>query len=214
MKISFTLIVLLIVSNIGYCQKDSTQSNPFLNSIKPLPTYPKYPNSWLNIGLGTGSNYGGMGIKAVFGFKNSGLTVGVGTNGAQQYLSYNIGFQVSYKFLYTSFTYGSYPSCMEIKNGGYSIPYGFHNVIGVMIGLGKLKRNFIDVGVEISYGGYVLGNVNILSGASGSIGTSFYTDENAKLAYTGINKLGLVNIGLVLGYGYRIGNKNIWKKQW
>ncbi len=66
-----------------------------------------YPRSMINIGIGLGSNYGGIGCKTVIGYKDSGLLVGLGT-----VFGYGLGFEVagqySYKWWFINMGYGVY----------------------------------------------------------------------------------------------------------
>src|SRR5688572_15992028 len=77
----------------------------FLLCIDHTTAQTKLPDSFINVGIGIGGNYGLVGTKTVVGFKNSGLMVGLGRS-HDGYLVYQIGGQISYKWAYATLSYG------------------------------------------------------------------------------------------------------------
>lgn len=133
---SLPAVLLILLCNKGFSQND-------------------YPESYFNIGLGLGPNYGGIGTKSVIGYKNSGLLVGLGIFGEN--LGYEVGGQISYKWLFANLGYGVYgtaESLIDIKliKGGILMT-------GVMITIGKAKRFFIDLGIGYDWGGTYIGDL-------------------------------------------------------
>jgi len=110
-----------------------------------------YPKSFINMGIGLGSNYGGFGIKTVTGYKNSGLLVALGSE-----LGYGLGFEVggqfSYKWWFMNIGYGVYGEAHNLP-GDYQLIKGGIVMTGGMINLGKPKRCFIDLAIGYCFGG-------------------------------------------------------------
>jgi len=136
------------------------------------------PNSYVNVGISLGQSSGGLGLKTVIGYRNSGLLFGIGSWGAG-ITGYKIGGQISIHHFYAEIGYGVVSITQENNYAIYPISAG-SMLIGGMFGLGKTKHVFIDIGVGYSFGA--------------KIQTMFGEIKAEVLCY---------NIGI----GYRIGNK-------
>jgi hypothetical protein len=152
----------------------------FLLCIHHTTAQTKLPDTFINVGLGIGANYGVMGTKTVIGFKNSGLMVGLGYRDFFGDPVYSIGAQISYKWAYTTLSYGG--SFRQQSQGEELIPNETNLMFGAMISLGKSKRSFIDLGI-----GQFL---------------SAYT-KNGEWAQYGWS----ASLNAAVGFGYRLGNK-------
>ena len=150
----------------------------FLLCIDLTIAQTKLPDTFINVGVGIGANYGGLGTKTVVGFKNSGLLVGLG-RGADGIPGYQIGGQISYKWVYATLSYGGL-----VRQRGQDqvpIPNEANLMFGAMLSLGKSKRSFIDLGI----GQYL----------------SAYTTETWAPYGWG------ASLNIAVGFGYRLGNK-------
>ena len=131
-----TLFLLIIILTFG--EKSSAQS--------------ELPNSTINIGVGAGANYGILGTKAVLGYKNSGLLVGLGfIPGTDGLIGYEIGAQVSSGAGYINVGYGVIGS-EQITGGRWKTIKAGNFMLGGMISLGRSKRLFIDLGIGHTFG--------------------------------------------------------------
>lgn len=108
------------------------------------------PKSYVNIGIGFGQSSGGLGIKTVIGYKNSGLLVGIGYLG-HEITGYKIGGQISFKRFYVEVGYGVVAYTYHLNNGLITPFESFSALLGGMISLGKEKRIFIDLGGGFSF---------------------------------------------------------------
>jgi hypothetical protein len=151
----------------------------FLLCVDYTTAQTKLPDTFINVGVGIGANYGSLGTKTVLGFKNSGLMVGLG-RGIDGYPAYQIGGQISYKWAYTSFGYGGL--FRQRGQGHEPIPNEAILTFGAMISLGKSKRSFIDLGI----GQYL----------------SAYTKSETWATYGWA-----ASLTPAVGFGYRLGNK-------
>ncbi len=160
-KIIATFLFTIALSAFGYGQKD-------------------YPNTIFNIGFGLGGNYGGFGTKTIIGHKNSGLLLGLGTGGGG--LWYEIGGQISYKWMYLNLGYGIIgTSDNPLTNDNTELIKGKMALTGVMINLGKSKRYFLDLGIGYDWDGTYTANT--------------YTNEKDKFH----------TIDAAIGFGIRLG---------
>lgn len=137
------------------------------------------PNSFVNIGVGIGQTSGGLGVKTVIGYRNSGLLIGLGYFGLGL-TGYKIGGQISFHNFYAEIGYGLIATS-QVNEGPINPIEAGSILIGGMVGIGKAKRIFIDMGVGYSFGAPDL------------------------VLPVGVQKMNVMcfNIGL----GYRIGNK-------
>jgi hypothetical protein len=108
------------------------------------------PNSRVNMGLGIGMNYGGIGTKTVLGFRNSGLLIGLGTMG-NGILGYEVGAQVAIKSFYFNVGYGISGTYQVNLEPVESVKAG-NIMVGYMISLGKAKTAFIDLAIGHTLG--------------------------------------------------------------
>lgn len=196
---SFLLISLLSFSIASNAQRwntnkptNSSESQKDQNVVSNgTTTSPDgYPNSVVNLGTGFGTTYGGLGAKAIIGYRNSGLLVGLGSIFGQG-LGYSIGGQISAKWWYASISYGTYLAASRTQFGNgpaeVSIPVGAHFMTGAMINLGKPKRCFLDLGIGLSLGGTIK-----------QYTFSFYS--------TRVSEVPIVGIAINIGFGVRIGS--------
>lgn len=149
----------------------------FLNGL--LNAQSKIPDSYVNIGFGAGMNYGFIGIKTVVGVKNSGLLVGLGfVPGSNGLLGYEIGAQISEKWFFLNAGYGV-SGFVKATNEDFKAVHAFNLLAGGMIGLGKNKRTFIDLGLGHTFA------------------TERYTVYGLNLTSDSFN--------LIIGLGFRLG---------
>lgn len=127
----FILLFLFLYCNLIYSQSD-------------------YPKSYVNIGIGGGPNYGGIGLKTVIGYKSSGLLLGVGMLGGM--IGYEIGGQVSADGFFLNLGYGAYGVHTNETTGNKELLKGGNGIVGGMINLGKQKMIFLDLGIGYSWG--------------------------------------------------------------
>ncbi|HKZ36781.1 MAG TPA: hypothetical protein VJ184_03955 [Chryseolinea sp.] len=150
----------------------------FLLWIDHATAQTKLPDTFINVGIGIGGNYGLCGTKTVVGFKNSGLMVGLGRS-RSGYPVYQLGGQISYKWAYATLSYGGL--VRERDRDDAPIVSGANLMFGSMISLGKSKRCFIDLAI----GQYL----NTYSNNE-TVGNSWAESLNA-----------------AVGFGYRLGNR-------
>lgn len=137
-KAKLSLILIIGFSTLIYCQND-------------------YPNNIFTTGIGVGGNYGGVGTKTIIGHKNSGLLVGLGTAGTG--LWYEIGGQISYKWMYLNVGYGVIGTSTNLlSNNPSELIKGKMATTGVMINLGESKKYFIDLGIGYDWDGTYTSN--------------------------------------------------------
>lgn len=137
-KVILTVFATITFISVGYCQND-------------------HPNNILNIGFGIGGNYGGIGTKTIIGHNNSGLLVGLGSAGGG--LWYEIGGQISYKWIYMNLGYGIIGVSENVlTNDDTELIKGKMFTIGAMINLGKSKKYFLDLGIGYDWDGKYTSN--------------------------------------------------------
>jgi hypothetical protein len=114
--------------------------------------------AFMNIGLGIGPNYGGVGVKSVIGYNNSGLLLGAGVQ-LEGLFGYEIGGQISYKWIFINLGYGLYAVSSTdwlLTNPGEPQPLkGGIAMVGAMINLGEKKKVFLDIGIGYDWGGTI-----------------------------------------------------------
>ena len=138
---------LLIIISLIACEQAYTQNSHLLN-----------------VSLGAGHNYAGVGLKTVVGYNNSGLLLSAGYRGG--ILAYAIGGQFSLGPWYI--------------NGGI-VPFvtGAHNIYcsnmmtGININRGQTKRIFLDIGAGYAWGGVIEGVDEKAHGFSWTIGIGY-----------------------------------------
>ncbi|GCC52930.1 hypothetical protein SanaruYs_31700 [Chryseotalea sanaruensis] len=108
------------------------------------------PNSYVNVGLGVGMNYGGFGTKTVLGYRNSGLLVGLGLMG-NGIVGYEIGGQLAIKSLYFNLGYGV-SGTYQINDDPIESVKSGNFMVGYMVDLGKEKTSFIDIAIGHTIG--------------------------------------------------------------
>lgn len=137
-QLNYTILLVLLLNsfNLFGQQEDTKISKPDL------------PNSIINLGIGVGSHYGLIGLKTVFGYKNSGLILGVGR--FEELITTQIGAQLSFKVIYIAYSYGAV-GVAETKNDKKLI-IGNTIIAGGMIDLTKNKRLFLDLGMGLTFG--------------------------------------------------------------
>lgn len=108
------------------------------------------PNSYVNLGIGLGMNYGGIGVKGVIGYRNSGLLIGVGAI-PSGIVGYEIGGQISIGAFYANLGYGILGT-YQLNDGPVEPIKSMSFLVGGMINVGKTEDAFIDIGVGHSIG--------------------------------------------------------------
>ncbi len=156
-----SLLILLLSINVGLGQT-------------------RLPDSYVNLGLGLGMNYGIIGTKTVIGYRNSGLMLGLGFVPGGL-LGYEIGAQISYEWFYANIGYGVFGTQKINDDPTESLKAG-DIMVGAMIDLGRAKTVFIDIGLGHTFGAPTM---------TGFLGNTI--DQNA---FNG-----------VLGLGFRLGTK-------
>ena len=150
----------------------------FVANAQKSNDWDSYPDSFLDLGIGVGSNYGILGVKTVLGYKGSGLLIGIGSVEGQTTSS--IGIQVAYKFFFVniaSSTVGIYRS--EVGNQiDEGLVKGTSFIFGGRVNLNNTKRLFLELGLGFSSG-----------------------DETDKFG----NKVEMNGPAFNFGFGYRIG---------
>lgn len=108
------------------------------------------PDSHMNVGFGFGKNYGGLGVKTVIGYRNSGLLAGLGVLPGG-IVGYEIGGQLSAKAFYANFGYGVY-SAYQVNDGPVNPIKSMSFLVGGMVTFGKANATFIDLGLGHTIG--------------------------------------------------------------
>jgi len=140
----------------------------------------KLPNSYVNVGLGLGMNYGVLGTKTVIGYRNSGIMIGLGSVSGGLF-GYEIGGQISKEWFYANIGYGVF-GWQQINNNPKETVEAGDILIGAMLGMGQAKRVFIDIGLGHTFG------------------------AQTRKDFLG-NSISLDSFNLVLGIGFRLGTK-------
>lgn len=111
-----------------------------------------YPNTIINVGVGLGGNYGGVGTKTIIGYRNSGLLIGLGSGGGG--LWYEVGGQISYKWMYANLGYGIIGVSKNVlSNDIKELIEGKMFTAGAMINLSESKKYFLDLGIGYDWDG-------------------------------------------------------------
>ena len=101
-------------------------------------------NTFLDIGVGLGPNYGIVGIKTVIGKNGTGLMIGLGK--FDGYTTFSISFQAKYKWWFANLGYGSFGSFEFsglIQEKG--LLNGFIMLTGAQISLIQNKKLFLEL---------------------------------------------------------------------
>jgi hypothetical protein len=109
--------------------------------------------SLINVSLGYGPNYGGVGVKTVIGYGNSGLLIGVGYTGIG--LAYAIGGQYGIGPWYINGGYAPYGGGYDRITSNARSLYGANIMSGVNLRFGKSRKLFFDLGIGYSWGGTI-----------------------------------------------------------
>lgn len=108
------------------------------------------PNSHVTLGVGAGMPYGGIGSKAVIGYRNSGLLIGLGYMPGGL-VGYGIGGQLAIKSLYLNLAYGVVGTYQVNDEPVKSIKCG-NLMLGYMVDVNKMKNVFVDLGIGHTLG--------------------------------------------------------------
>ena len=108
------------------------------------------PNSYVNVGVGLGPNYGTIGTKSVIGYRNSGLLLGLGMMPGGT-LGFEVGAQLSIKWFYLNVGYGRFGT-YQVNDGPERAIESTILMAGGMINVGPAKRTFIDIGIGRTFG--------------------------------------------------------------
>jgi hypothetical protein len=102
-------------------------------------------NSSLNIGIGFGPSYGILGTRAILGYNDSGLILGMGytPNGL---FSKAIGFQITVKWFFASLGTGTIGE-VQYKSGEMEVIEGGFFNLGVRLNLDKSKHYCLELGL-------------------------------------------------------------------
>ena len=124
----FTLIfILILLFNIQlYSQSDN--SDPCVN-----------------ISIGAGMNYGGIGTKTVIGSDNFGLLIGLGIFPGGL-LGYEFGFQYKERLAFVNVGYGV-SGIIQYGESEIEKVHSIGVIAGGMFFLGKNKKTFLDIGI-------------------------------------------------------------------
>jgi len=98
-----------------------------------------------------GVSHGGLGLKSVIGWKNSGLFIGVGSFVGMGEIALAIGGQISHGPLYVNLGYGTF-AMSKLNDKIYSKTKGMFAIMGGMVPLEKRKIIFLDFGLGLSIG--------------------------------------------------------------
>lgn len=124
----------------------------FMATAQKTESNPPYPESFLDLGVGIGSNYGVIGFKSVLGYKGNGLMIGVGS--IEGNTASSIGIQLAYKHLFlniASSTLGYYRTerGLLVDEG---LVKGTSVIFGGRVSFDRAKRIFIELGFGFSSG--------------------------------------------------------------
>jgi hypothetical protein len=107
------------------------------------------PESYFDIGLGIGPNYGIYGAKAIIGKNGTGLLLGAGSYKGK--LGWELGLQGSYKWWFANIGAGVYGTS-EYKNGIKDLLEGIIFITGAKLNIKQQKRFFVEFGIGYSTG--------------------------------------------------------------
>ena len=108
------------------------------------------PDSHINLGVGLGMTHGGLGIKTILGYRNSGLMIGLGyiPGGV---LGYEFGGQLAIQSFYFNLGYGV-SGTYQVNDEPVEVVKCGNFMVGYMISLDKMKNVFIDLGIGHTLG--------------------------------------------------------------
>jgi len=138
--ILFCVALLFLISLNGFSQTSASSAD-------------KEFQSFFDIGIGVGPNYGILGGKAVVGLNGTGLMIGIGSFDGMTTTS--IGFQVTYESFFANLSVADYGSYEVSWPGFYEkgLVRGTVFIVGGKIGIGKEKKLYVDIGVGAAGGG-------------------------------------------------------------
>lgn len=169
LKIRYALKLVLVISLWGVNHHVQAQIVPF-------------PNNYVDLGVGAGPNYGIIGIKSVFGYKGTGLMLGVGSVAGET--AYEIGFQAKYLWFFINIGYGTY--------GVYTIE-----------GFGRKEEGLVNGTIVILGGQINLYNQRLYLEA----GFGLHSGGEFK-GFLGETIQEEAGVSAVIGIGYRIGGSS------
>lgn len=102
----------------------------------------------VSLGAGFGYNYGGLGVKTILGYNNSGLLLGAGRF-SSSIIGYEIGAQYSFQPFYVSVNYGVVTT-YEADSVSQEPVYSLYYMLGGFIPLGKGGNYTLDTGFGFS----------------------------------------------------------------
>ncbi|MCB2222035.1 MAG: hypothetical protein KQI35_16735 [Bacteroidetes bacterium] len=131
-KVFFTLISFFVIVTLS-CGQD------------------EIPPSAINVGVGFGVPFGGLGAKTVLGPKNSGLLLGFGVLPGSNKPGFMLGVQLSRQVIFIDIGYGRIGTYQINDQKTKTVEAGIV-LIGGMIPIGSPKRLFMDLSMGASFG--------------------------------------------------------------
>lgn len=152
----------------------------YLQSIKSQSSN-TYPESIFDVGAGVGTNHGIIGVQTVTGYKGTGLLLAAGYFAGVP--TYQVGVKLSYKWLFTSVSYGTYSI---LENTGTGEVVGLNGTIllgGVKLNLLKSKKLYFELGAGWVIGEGILTPFGIIpdDGPTASLGVGYRIAFKKKL---------------------------------
>jgi hypothetical protein len=116
-----------------------------------LSAQKEYPSSFLDVGIGAGTNFGMLGAQAVAGKNGSGFLAAIGTLFGMP--AWQLGLQLNSDWFFVSGSYGTYTIVKDEAAGKYSSIQGFIVLTGARIKFLKSKKFFFEIGLGWAGGG-------------------------------------------------------------
>ena len=131
------------------------------------------PNSIVDFGLGLGPNYGIFGTKTIIGYQGTGLLIGIGTLGGNT--AYEVGFQITEKWLFANIGHGVYGIATNRNTGKNELIKGTIALIGGKINLLKSKTFFLELAIGYASGAKIKTPAGSIpqNGPTGIIGINY-----------------------------------------
>ena len=104
-----------------------------------------YPQSFMDIGVGVGANFGFRGLQTVIGYKGSGLLLAAG--GANGLNIIHFGGQVSHEWFYMSLSYGINGFIIDDKTNELLPNNGLIFMTGVKLNIHPSKKFYLQTGI-------------------------------------------------------------------